>query len=263
MLSSLGRLNADLLTMYYGHEPVPAPRVAAALREANALYRTAARNHQVASGQDRYDAEEHTMTDMAARSRHVARHTQQPNSMCVGPCVHIPRSAVKPIQQAAQGLYGSDRTGAVKRLTRQLAKLQPARDTEPRLCSTGVPCAAARFERSNDLANLRTPPNRQKLAAQVMKEATYTRKLANMMVTSRVRELEADDSQYLRLDLSGGGGVPESNQDNIRAFFRQHQLGDPPDTGDVRVALNHVVARIAPHAQKHVRRDLWARWMNV
>ena len=36
MLSSLGRLNADLLTMYYGHEPVPAPRAAAALREANA-----------------------------------------------------------------------------------------------------------------------------------------------------------------------------------------------------------------------------------
>lgn len=263
MLSAVGRLNSELLTMYYGNEPTSSKKISDSLREANMLFRRAHSNLIVATGQDRHDAEEAEMSDMAAMSRHVSRHTLQPNSMCAGPCVHIPRGSVRPIREAVDGLYGPDRPAAVKRLTAELARR--GRSTDPRLCSTGIPCAAARFEKSNDVANLRdvATPNREKLAAQIFKEATYTRKLANMVSTSRVRELEAGDAHFSRMDLSGGGQERVSDRDSVHQFFREHQLGAAPDTGNIRVALDHVVDTIAPHARKNVKIDLWSRWMGI
>lgn len=256
-------MNAELLTMYYGDEPTSPKRVSASLREANMLFRQARANLNMAVCQDRHATEETQMADSAARSRHVARHTLQPNSMCAGPCVNIPRHSVKLIR--VDGLYGPGRPAAVARLTAALARIGPGSATDPRLCSTGIPCAAARFDNSNDVANLRdTPaPSREKLAAQIFKEATYTRKLANMVSTSRVRELEAGDGQFSRMDLSGGGRARESTHDSVKQFFREHQLGAAPDTGDIRVALAHVVDSIAPHSREHVKIDLWSRWMGV
>jgi hypothetical protein len=106
-------------------------------------------------------------------------------------------------------------------------------------------------------------PNREKLAGQILSEAKYTRGLANMVSTSRVRELEADDSQFSRLDLAGGAQVPVADTRSVKQFFRDHQLGTPPDTGDIRIALDHVVAGVAPRSRKHVGRDLWARWLRI
>jgi hypothetical protein len=264
MLSALGKLNADLLTMYYGDEPVSAERVSKTLREANMLWRRAHANLTTAINQDRHDAEEGEMSNMAAMSRHVARHTIEPNSLCTGPCITVPRQSIHPIQQAAQGLYGPNRTHAVKQLTSELAELTSS-PTGLRLCSTGIPCVAARFDRSNDVVNLRETkkPNREKVATQIFKEAVHVRKLANMVATSRVRELEAGDSHFSRIELSGGGTPRVSNHDSVKQFFRQHQLGEAPDTGDIRVALNHLTDTIAPHSRQRVKIDLWSRWIKI
>ena len=254
MLSALGRLNSDLLAVYYGDEPTSPHRISSMLRESGVLLRRAHINLNTAVGQDRHEMEETQMSDVAARCRHVARHTMQPNSMCTGPCVHIPRSSVKTIRKVVEGLYGPDRTSAVKQLAHELQVR--GNPTDPRLCSTGIPCAAAMFTHSG-----RTP-SREKVAAQVLKEAKYTHDLANMVSRSRVRELEAEDSQFNRIDLSGGG-VRVSDRDTVRTFFREHQLGPAPDTGDIRIALDTVVANIAPRARRKVGRDLWARWIGI
>lgn len=261
MLSALGKLNSELLTMYYGDEPTPPQRVAACLREANLLLRQAHANLHVAIGQDLHATEEAGLANTAATGRHVARHTIQPNSMCTGPCVHIPRHSVQAIRRAAEGLHGPDRAAAINRLA---AALQvTGSQTDPRLCSIGIPCAAARFQESNDVANLeQRVASREKIATQILKEAKYTRHLANMVAKSRVRELEAEDSTFQRIDLAGGG-VRLSDRDSVKHFFREHQLGPPPDTGDIRVALNDVLSSIRPHARTRVKTDLWSRWLNL
>ena len=267
-MPALGRLNAKLRSVHYAENPPPEREVSGLVKEARALYLQAALDARTAENQDRLDLDNTRLSRIAAYSRHVAKHTMTPNTMCPGPCVHVPRATVPELLRELTDIHGPNRTDAVKKLSSTLSSITAdTPPSAPRLCeSTGIPCVAARFDQSNDVRNLVVDSNvRSKLAAQILKEATHTRDFAMQVGASRVRELEADSAYHdrLDLDLSGGGEPRVSTHETVRAFFRQHQLGQAPDTGDIRVALNHVTNVLAPRVKTHVTTDLWSRWMKM
>jgi hypothetical protein len=236
------------------------------LKTARALHTRARADAYTATNQDRFNTDEFTLSKEAILARHVSKHTSSPNSLCMGPCVHTTREFLESIQPDIARLYGPDRQEAIQHLASKLDTM-PRTDNnlDPRLCEgTQMACVVARFQGSNDYKNLRETPSRGDMAQQVLKEAKYTLDLAKMVAASHVRELEAGEHQFERLDIElGGGGVPTPSKDSIQDFFRVNQLGQAPDTGDIRVALDFVTGGVAPRARTAIRTDLWSRWLHV
>ena len=149
MLAALGQLNSDILTAHYDHT-MPAPAtISNMVRRASALKRRAHMNLSIAADQHVANEEDVEMMREAAAQRHVSRHTTQRNTMCVGPCVRVPRHLVSALQTLARKLEAEEessaRVDAVARMTSELRKLPPSSLLSldnPRLCvSTGLACA--------------------------------------------------------------------------------------------------------------------------
>ena len=273
MLSSLGQLNSEILSAHYSTS-MPHPRTMSNMnRRAAALKRGASMNVRIAREQKDALVEEVGVTFDAATQRHVARHTAQKNTLCVGPCVHVPRPLVEPIQKVAARLHGRHRPAAVRDLATLLRDL-PApggvltRD-DPRLCvATGVSCAAVRFDTSGDVRSAKRMMDRVeeahkrvRHAEEVFREACYTAEMARNAGISQVRELEVGLSG---LRLNGGGNPPASTPSNLARFFATYSLGTlPPNANaDMRTALDEASKRFAPRARERVVTDLWTRWTN-
>ena len=267
LLPSLGKLNADLLTAYYGDSTPSTRHIEHMLKTAQSLYGRARHDAYQASNQDRFEDEERNLEREAVWSRHVAKHTTTPNTICTGPCVHMTRADLHSIRNLTGQLQGDSRPTAVKQLASRLANITPSNNKlNPRMCEhTGIPCRAAHVERSRDSDNISAPKKRTHSSQQILREARHTLDFAKLVASSQVRELDATERNVERMDMdmSGGGQPRQSTPDTIRNFFKVNQLGGPPDTGDIRVALDSLTHRIAPRARDTVKIDMWARWMNM
>lgn len=268
MLSSLGKLNSELLTAYYGTTTPSTRHIEHLLKTAQSLYKRAQRDAHQAVNQDRFDEEEHGLTKQAVWARHVGKHTTIPNTICAGPCVHLSHQDLNSLLPILEDLHSDKhRPRAVNQLASQLASMSPTSNPlNPRVCEkTGIPCVVFRVDRNRDSDAIESPPpKRSPMALQVLKEAKHTLDFAKLVASSQVRELDANERKFERMEFDlKGGGIPESNPDSIRNFFKLNQLGSVPDTGDIRVALDSVTGQIAPRAQNLVRTDLWSKWMNL
>jgi hypothetical protein len=268
MLSSLGKLNSELLTAYYGPSAPSTRHVEHMLKSAQSLYKKAQRDAHQAVNQDRFDEEEHGLTHQAVWARHVAKHTFVPNTLCSGPCVHLTHQDINSILPLLEDI-GSEkhRPRAVNQLASRLASMTPTSNPlNPRMCEkTGVPCVVFRVDRNRDSDAIESPPpQRSPAALQVLKEAKHTLEFAKLVASSQVRELDAGERKFERMEIDlKGGGRREANPEAIRDFFKMNQLGDVPDTGDIRVALDSVTSQIAPRARDSVKIDLWSKWMHL
>lgn len=266
MLSSLANLNSQLLSTYYSPDSTNVAEVQQMLRNANALHARAQLDVHTAVNQDRFSGSEDKLTQEAIMGRHVSKHTSTPNSLCMGPCVHTTREFMDSIRDDLQELHGKNRIHAIENMVRKMEYMpRTANESDPRLCEgTQVACVMADFEKSNDYKNLNKQPQRAKTAEQVLKEAQHTLDMAKMVATSHVRELEAGAIHTVRLDTElSGGGVPTPSRESIRDFFHTNQLGQIPDTADIRVAIDFVTKKVAPRSRVSVRNDIWARWLHV
>lgn len=254
MLPSLGQLNADLLTVYYGSEPAPSRQVSSMLRQSTALLKRARRDAQDVANQERVRADEAEMVARAGVAKHIAKHTQEANTMCTGPCVHIPPRYIQDVTEAATQLP-HDRVKAIGALTSLLINMPSGTELDPVLCqSTGLVCEVMDFDRP-----VTHTSRKMKRAERIVQEAEHTHSLAKLVANSQVRELEAGcRTPMVSTDLR----VRESSREAVRDFFAEHSLGTPPDTDNIRVAINHVGSHMAPRVRDTVTTDLWSRWLN-
>ena len=266
MLSALAGLNSQLLSTNYSPDITNVDEAHKMLRMAQALHKRALQDMQTALKQDTHSQEEAQLANNAVLARHVSKTTSTPNSLCMGPCVHTTREFLESIRPHVEALHSEDRTDAIENIVRKMQHMpRTNNELDPRLCeATQAPCVMADFQKSNDYQNLNETPQKAKHAEQVLKEAQHTLQFAKDVATSHVRELEAAANQTHRLDTElSGGGVPTSSPESIRDFFHTNQLGQVPDTADIRVALDFVTNKVAPRGRASVRNDLWARWLRV
>ena len=267
MLSALGELNAEILSAHYGGTAPHPAATSNMVRRANALNRRAHGELRVAQDQLRAIDEDVGLARRAAITRHVARRTAHKNTMCVGPCAHVPRATVKQIRAVVPDLHGPGRVDAVARLADTLTDMPDTASTlthdNPRLCvATGVPCAAAQFDSSSDYKYAEgskkvvdDAKRRVHMMDEMCREARHSLDLARSVGQSQVREMEVG-----HISLNGGGTAPAETPANIARFFHAFSLGDVPRTWDIRVALNSVSSRFAPRARDAVLADLQTRW---
>jgi len=259
MLASIGKLNAELLSAHYSDTTPSYKHVSDLLKQASVLHKAAQGRVTAAvrSGEDGAQESRRAIT-----AHHVARHTMTPDTMCAQlQCVHVTHQDLPRIQQVVDQLHGSDRVHAIKQLVELVMHTQFSTDVHnPRLCEhTGVACVVA------------TPPvfpesvaGRDELRArEVLAEATHTKTFARVVGLSVVRELEAET--YRRnTRLGNKKKKKETGERTVQAFFITHGLGTPPDTDNIRVAINHVVnATVAPRARKAISIDLWSKWVGI
>ena len=105
MLSSLGKLNSELLTAYYGSNTPSTRHIEHLLKTAQSLYKKAKKDAHQAVNQDRFDEEEHGLAKQAVWARHVGKHTTAPNTLCAGPCVHSTHKDINSILPILEDLY--------------------------------------------------------------------------------------------------------------------------------------------------------------
>jgi len=261
MLPALGQLNSDLLTAYYADKPASSKHVSNMLKHAQSLHRRARSDLKSARAQEQLRDEEVAFVHQANVAKHISDHTVHANTMCTGPCVHIPRQHVQAVARASAQLE-TDRVRAVRDLTHLLMDMPRGSGLDPTLCrSTGLVCAVLGFDHPEP------PPvsSRLKRASMILKEAETTSSFATTVANSQVRELEACSRYLTRLDLTGGGDeLPlTSTNESVRDFFNANHLGVPPDTDSIRIAIHHVGSQIAPRSRQVVTTDLWSRWLNL
>lgn len=266
MISALGELNSELLTMHYGPVAPTVDAVSSAVRRATALQHQAELDLRIARGQQLAIEDEVRALEHAAVVRHVARYTTGKNTMCVGPCVYVARADVPALTALRQRVLGEQRPTAIQELATALRKTLTTQGTDqPRLCqATGLACAAARFNLSDDVrlaasmtGNVEAAARRVRHAAELVREAQHTMDLVNNTRISRIRELEI---QPERLLFRGGQATPPSTPDRMRRFFKEVGIRAPL-VSDMKTALDRVSVQFAPRAREHIVRDLWARWL--
>lgn len=266
MLAALGELNSEILTGHYGSTMPPPSSMSNMARRASALKRRAIINLSTARGQHNAVEEDVEILAEAAAQRHVSRHTTQKTTLCVGPCVRIPRDRVKRLVELGREVVGHGRVDAVVELTAELRRLPPPSSSSdnPRLCvSTGMACSVAQFEESSDVRHVKRMDRlgesraRLQLAEEIAREATYTHNLVRSVGVSQVRELEVGGEG---VRLGGGARAPPSTPHNISLFYKHYSLGEVPPGSDIKLSLDQTSKSFAPRARERVVRDLWLRW---
>lgn len=271
MLSALGALNAELLTVHYGPTMPPAETVLNLARRAAFLKHRAREDLHTARGQQLAIEEEVELATQAAYDRHVARHTINKHTLCVGPCLRVPRAQVAAIAAVVERLHGDERTAAVSELAARLRHLSPS-DTytnNPRLCvATGLPCAVAQFAQSDDVQaatamgdRVNEAARRVRHAEEVWREACHTVELARDARVSQVREMEVSDTAHLR----GGGIPPAATHANITRFLASFGIRAPlkhEHNNSMKTALDMVSKRFSTRGRERIVRDLWMRWLH-
>ena len=255
MLASIGKLNAELLSAHFGASTPSYQHASGLIKQASVLYAQAQERVAAAQSEDASKLE----SRRAVATHHVARHTRQADTMCAQvECVHLSESDVARFQQVVQRLHGPDRVASIKELVELLGSTHFTTDVHnPRLCErTGLACVVATPPAlDEDIAS-----GEEIRAREILGEAKHAKTFARVVGLSVVRELEAKAWRDRRV----GGGVRRHQRPSVCNFFTKHGLGTPPDTDDIRVAINHVVdTTVAPRAREVVSIDLWSKWVGI
>ena len=267
MLPALGRLNADLLSAHYAPSPPESGVVCDMVRRAKALQDRAHMDCRVACAQNDALHDELELMYTAACVRHVATyvsHGTTTTTLCVGPCVRVPRRHVSRLRKVFESKDVHQLTHVLRDVLNSTTTME-----DPRLCMcTGIPCVSVQFEKSDDVKHVvqlqKDARNNKRvlMAREIVKESNYTHELARQVASSHICELEVGKGGETWFgggnsgSGSGGGGGP-----SVSDFFKTYALGVAHDDTCMKHSLDVASKHFAPRSRRAIVNDLWSRWM--